>query len=198
MFMSEAEMQAEAKFVRQVADEWLRNFRPTVAPRLVTEGEQGEYNFKTMGEYCFQKFGAISISYLNQAYSELSAAKKLYLYAAPVKKTPAEIEADFQARERKRMEADRIANRVPFNERAIAHQNKQDADKNQTARQAAAKAQRDTLIDNYSVTIGPNRIDHARSENLRNEMRKIDVKRNGVTDWVEVLKLVQEALSNMP
>ena len=65
-------------------------------------------------------------------------------------------------------------------------------------RQAEAKRERNKLIDNYTINLGPGRIDFARSEYYQGELRKIDYAKNGKTDWLVVLKMVQEALSKMP
>ena len=53
------------------------------------------------------------------------------------------------------------------------------AAKKETQRQADANRERDHLIDNYTINLGPGRLDIARQERLKADLRKIDVKSNG-------------------
>jgi hypothetical protein len=189
-------MQSEAE-IRHVADEWVRNFQPTVAPRLILTDAAGQKNFEKLGQRCFDK-GHVSISYLTESYNELAAAGQLELTPEPRAKTQEELAAEFQAKELIRIQKEKLENAVPFHDKVTAFEKaKKDAEK-EKARQVAALAERDRLIDNYSINLGPGRIDHARSQNLREQLRKINVTKNGKTDWVGVLALVQEALSKMP
>jgi hypothetical protein len=139
--------------------------------------------------------GVVSFTGLNRAVIALGSQ-----VVTPEQKplTQEEQAAIFQQRELKRIQKEQLENSVPFQDRrAAAMQANKDA-KTENARQASAWKERDRLIDSYSINLGPGRIDHARSESLKNQLRKLDYKKNGKTDWVEVLKMVQEALGKMP
>ena len=180
----------------RVADEWFRNFCP---PNLVKDGPSGKKNAELIMERCLQKYGGIlTISGMTEAVHELGAAH-LDLIPEPKQLTQEEKAAIFQQREFERIQKEQLENAVPFQGRmAAAEKAKKDAEK-EKARQAAAWKERDCLIDSYSINLGPGRIDHARSEYFKEQLRGIKAKRpDGSMDWTVVLKLVQQALSKMP
>lgn len=181
--------------VVRVFDEFVRGFK---SPDLILDSQSAEskYNANLLLEYAVKKYGWVTITYLQEADQALGA--KLYRTPPPKVKTQDELAAEFQKREFARIQKEQAENAVPFQDRmAAAEKARKDAEK-ETQRQAAAWKERDRLIDSYSINFGPGRIDHTRSEYFKGQLRQINFTKNGKTDWVEVLHLVQEALSNMP
>jgi hypothetical protein len=180
----------------RVADEFFRSFCPS---DLVKDGPNGTKNAELIMGHCLQRHGFVSISGMTESASELAADGYLALIPAPKVKTQEELAQEFQAKELKRIQREQLENSVPFQDRmAAAEKDKKDAEK-EKARQVSAWKERDRLIDNYSINLGPGRTDHARSEYFKEQLRGIKATRsNGTMDWVVVLKTVQEALSKLP
>jgi hypothetical protein len=70
----------------------------------------------------------------------------------------------------------------------------EDAAKQQAQAESAIKS----AIDSYECYKGPNRVDWLRTNQLRADLRKIEVRVNGKRDAVRILEKVREAISNMP
>jgi transglutaminase-like putative cysteine protease len=182
--------------VVRVFDEFVRGHK---SPHLILDSQSVEarYNADLLLEYVVKKYGWVTITYLQEADQALGA--KLYRTLPPRVKTQDELAAEFQAKELVRIQREQLENAVPFQDRMVAAEKAKQEAKAEVQRQASAKGERDRLIDNYTINLGPGRIDHGRSEYLREQLRGIKAKRpDGTMDWTVVLKLVQEALSNMP
>jgi hypothetical protein len=175
--------------VLALMDEYQRGFAP---PDLILS----EKNAGTMLVYAIEKYGLVSISYLIEAEQTLGA--QLDRVPPPRVKTQDEIAKEFQAKELKRIQREQLENAVPFQDRAAAAEKDKKNAETEKARQISAWKERDRLIDNYSINLGPGRIDHSRSEYFKEQLRGIKATRNGTMDWVVVLKTVQEALAKLP
>lgn len=146
-------------------------------------------------EWVIANEGIVSFTGFNHAVDALASQ---VLKPEPKPLTQEEQAAIFQKKELVRIQREQLENAVPFQDRMAAAEKAKKNAEFENARQASAWKERDRLIDNYSINLGPGRIDHARSEYFKDQLRKLDYKKNGKTDWVEVLKMVQEALSKMP
>lgn len=146
-------------------------------------------------EWVIANEGIVSFTGFNHAVDALASQ---VLTPEPKPLTQEERAAIFQKKELVRIQREQLENSVPFQDRRAAAERAVKDAKTENARQASAWKERDRLIDNYSINLGPGRIDHARSEYFKDQLRKLDYKKNGKTDWGEVLKMVQEALSKMP
>lgn len=179
----------------RLADEFFRNFCPS---DLVKDGPSGAKNAELIMGHSLQKHGIVSISSMTESTQELASAGYLALIPPPKKLTLDEQAAIFQQKELKRIQREQLENAVPFQDRAAAAEKDKKNAETEKARQASAWKERDRLIDNYSINLGPGRIDHTRSEYFKEKLRGVKAMRNGTMDWVVVLKTVQEALSNLP
>src|SRR5258705_2680363 len=107
----------------------------------------------------------------------------------PAKKTAEQIEAEFHAKELKRIERERIETSKPF---VHAEKVKEaQAAEAEAKRRATAQAQIDHLIHNYSVNAGPGRIDHGKSDQGRAILRNIKIQRGGKYDAMLTLRVLQ-------
>src|SRR5258708_30704019 len=133
--------------------------------------------------------GAVSIGTLNAA--TVALGNQLEYQPEPPKKTAEQIEAEFQAKELKRMERERIENSKPF---VHAEKVKEaQAAEAEAKRRATAQAQIDHLIHNYSVNAGPGRIDHGKSDQGRAILRNIKIQRGGKYDAMLTLGVFHQA-----
>jgi hypothetical protein len=96
--------------VLRVADEFFRVF---AKPNLVKDGKEGAVNAERIAGYCFQKYGVLTISGMQEATQELTQAGKLYLIPEPKVLTPAQIEVEQAKREQARMARDLADSRRP-------------------------------------------------------------------------------------
>jgi hypothetical protein len=176
--------------IRRVFTDWFEN----VAPKTLLNNER---NGQLLGDYAINRRGMVSIGILNDAVAALGS--QLEFAPEPKQLTQEERAAIFQKKEFARIQREQIENSKPFSERRAAAEKAALDAKAETQRQAAAWKERDRLIDNYSINSGPGRIDHARSEYFKGQLRGIKANRpDGSMDWVVVLQTVQEALRKMP
>jgi hypothetical protein len=174
--------------VIRLFDEYGRGFAPS---DLVLNSQ----NAKAMLDYALGKYGLVSISYL------IEAERTLGLQLQREKQPTPEEQAVEQA---KRLEAKMredyrksIAPQPSFEQRVKAEQAKkaaEDAAKQQEQAESAIKS----AIDSYECYKGPNRVDWLRTNQLRADLRNIEVRINGKRDAVRTLEKVREAISNMP
>jgi len=168
--------------ILRIFDEWGRHYAPS-------NFIQNEKNAALLADYVLKTYGIVSIIYLNEAANALTSQLDRVLEAKP--ETQEEIAADFQAKELKRIERERIENSKPF---VHAEKIKEaQAAEAEAKRQATAQAQIDHLIHNFSVNAGPGRIDHAKSDLGRAALRGIKIHRNGKYDAVLTLRVLQQA-----
>jgi hypothetical protein len=172
----------------RVFDDWTRNFCP---PNVVKNAK----NSQLIAEHCFKKHGILTISGLTEAAHELAA--HLDLIPEPKKLTLEEQAAIFQQREFARIQREQLENYVPFSERVAAEKAKRLAEE-EAKEQADAEVQINNEILRYECYRGPNRIDHGKSDELRKDLLKIEVRRNGKRDAKLTLEAVRKAISNMP
>ncbi len=174
--------------VIQLFDEYGRGFAPS---DLI----QNEQNAKALLDYALGKYGRVSISYL------IEAEKTLGVQLQRVKQpTPAELRDAAAKKEQERMARDyreSIKQQPSFEERVKLEKAAQEA-KAEEKRQQAAQSQINTLIDSYSINLGPGRLDLSRAEYFQDQLRQIKIKKNGKYDAVLTLRKVQEALSKLP
>jgi predicted nucleic acid-binding Zn-ribbon protein len=180
-------MQSNEEVIR-LFDEYGRGFAPS---DLI----QNEQNAKAMLDYVLGKYGLVSISYVIEA--EQTLGTKLQRVKQP---TPAELRDAAAKKEQERMLRDfrdSIKPQPSWEERMKLEKAEQEA-KAEEKRQQAAQSQINTLIDSYSINLGPGRLDFSRAEYFQDQLRKIKVKKNGKYDAVLTLRKVQEALSKLP
>jgi hypothetical protein len=183
----EALKQSNAEIFR-IAKDWEELYAPA---NLIRDA----HTASLLVEWVIANEGIASFTGFNHAVAALGSQ---VLTPEPKPLTQEERAAIFQKKEFARIQREQLENSKPFAERAVAAEKARLASKEETQRQASAWKERDRLIDAYSINLGPGRIDHTRSEYFKGQLRQIDYKKNGKTDWVEVLKMVQEALSKMP
>jgi len=180
--------QSQAEIFR-IAKDWEELYAPA---NLIRDARTASL----LVEWVIVNEGIASFTGFNHAVAALASQ---VLKPEPKPLTQEEQAAIFQKREFERIQREQSENSVPFQDRmAAAEKAKKDAEK-EKARQASAWKERDRLIDAYSINLGPGRIDHARSEYFKEQLRGIKATRpDGTMDWVVVLKTVQEALSKLP
>ena len=161
--------------------DWFEN----VAPKNLIQNDR---NGKLLSEYVVSR-GVVSIGTLNDAVTALH--NQLQYTPAPRQKTQEEIAADFQARELKRIEKERLENLKPFTHSTKVAEAK--AAEEEAKHQATAQSQIDYLIHNYSVNAGPGRIDHGKSDSGRAILRNIKIQRGGKYDAPLTLRVLQAA-----
>jgi hypothetical protein len=180
--------------VRHVADEWVRNFQPTVAPRLILNA----VNFGKLSQYCLERKGYISISYLTESYQELAAVGQLELTPAPKVLTPAEQAAIHQAKELKRIQKEQLENsEAAFFERAKAAETAKNLEK-EAKRQDDAKEALNSEIMSFECYKGPNARDWSTIETVISDLKRIVVRVQGKQDFVRTLALVKQVKSELP
>jgi uncharacterized protein YnzC (UPF0291/DUF896 family) len=198
MFQSEAE-------IKHVAEEWVVQFQPTVAPRLVITGAEGEQNMTRIMERCAEK-GYASISNLTASYEELAAARMLYLYQEPKKLTAAEI----AQKEQDKMREDYLKSIRPqesFEDKVKADKAKQLAEKKAKAQLDAEQTLalligtgvKDAPLGSYVINLksGPG-IDLFTSEAIQRDLRTISWRNAaGKKDFILTLKVVREILGEL-
>lgn len=172
--------------VLRLFDEYGRGFAP---PDFI----QNEQNAKALLNYVLEKYGIVSISYLIEAEKTLGA--RLQRVKQP---TPAEKAAADAKRWQAKMQRDYLDSIKPqkddFQERLKAKQAAEARAKEQAEAEATIKLE----IAGYLCNAGPGRVDFAKTEMLRDQLRQIEVCVNGKRDAVRTLAKVREALSNMP
>jgi hypothetical protein len=187
--------QSNEEIIR-VADEWFRNFCPL---NLIKTGAEGSKNAEAIISRCLQKYGILTISGLTEAAHELGAAH-LDLVPTQPELTPAEKQALAAKKAEERMRRDYLDSIKPqpsYDERVKAEQAKKVAE-DAAKLQAQAESTLKLAIDSYETYRGPGRVDFAKTESLRAQLRKIEVRRNKKRDAVLTLQKVREAISNMP
>ncbi len=180
--------------VLRIADEWLRNFRPS---NLVPSKKNAE---KILVR-CLDVKGLVSITYMSESAQELAAAGQLELYPEPQQPkelTQEEKAAEFQKRQFTRHQKDQLENsEAAFFERVKRAEEAKKLER-EAQEQAAAEVALNNEILRYECYSGPNRIDHSKSEAFRKDLFKIEVRRNGKRDAKLTLATVREAISNLP
>jgi hypothetical protein len=140
--------------VLRIADEFLRNFRPS---NLVPSAANAE---KILSR-CLNVKGLVSISYMTESAQELAAAGQLELYPEPQQPKPPTAE-ELAAKEIARQHRDYIESIKPqpsFEDRVKAEKAKRQAVEAEKA-QENAKAQLAVEISGYQCYRGPNQIDY--------------------------------------
>jgi hypothetical protein len=144
--------------------------------------------------------GTITTSNLAFAEQALRSAGKLQLVPPPLAKTPEQIQIDAineQSERWKKQHFEALAQKP--REHWTEAQAKNEADK-RIKEQADAEKTIQAIINNYTCNhsrLG-NKIDHAKTDQLRRDLRKIEVKKDGKRDALLTLQVVREAISNMP
>jgi hypothetical protein len=205
--LTQDEVQRMNAEFRRVADEWVRNFQKTVAPRLVMDGEQGAYNFQKISERCLQKTGGeyLTISYLTESCNELTAEKQLYLYAEPKVLTAAEKALiDAEKAEKKMREDYRLSiQKQPVFD--VKKAEKIAEGEKWVKAQGSAKNELNQVISDYECYRGPNSRDHAMSDSVRQVLRTIRVPAPKGTaidetgrDYVLTVQWIRRVIQTLP
>jgi hypothetical protein len=175
--------------INLVFRDWLDNF----APAGLIESER---NVTLLADYIRDhRHGIVTTTTLNQAVVALGS--QLEFVREP---TAAEKAAEAAKKAEARMQRDLLDSLKPqptFEDRVKAEKAQREAEA-EAKKQQAAQREINRLIDNYTINLGPGRIDYARSEYFREQLRGIKVKKNGKYDAILTLRKVQEALSNLP
>ena len=180
-----------------VADDWFRNFCPS---NLVKEGAEGTKNAEAIISRCLSNHGVVTAGSLTEAAHELGAEGRLALIPEPKQLTPAERSAVEAKKAEARMQRDLLDSFKPqpnFEDRVKAEKAQREAE-DASKQQAQAESAIKSAIDSYETYRGPNRVDFAKTESLRTQLRGIEVRRGGKRDAVLTLQKVREAISNMP
>jgi hypothetical protein len=179
----------------QTQDEVLRLFDEYGRGLAPSDLIQNEQNAKTLFDYVLEKYGLVSISYLIEA--EQTLGTKLQRMKEP---TPAELRDAAAKKEQERMLRDfreSIKPQPSWEERMKLEKAQSEA-KAEEKRQQDAQREINRLIDNYTINLGPGRLDISRAEYFKDQLRQIKIKKNGKYDAVPTLQKVRKALSKMP
>jgi hypothetical protein len=175
--------------VLRLFDEWGRNFAPK-------DFIQTHRNGQMMIDYVMKTYGIVSISYLIATEKALGAQ----LDRTPPEKVPTleEKSVEFQKREFIRHQKEQSENsEAAFFERAKRAEEAKRLEQ-EAKEQADAEVQINNEVLRYECYRGPNQIDHGKSDSLRKDLLKIEVRRNGKRDAKLTLEAVHKAISNMP
>jgi hypothetical protein len=173
--------------IAQVWAEWWANHAPKNLLRTAA-------NQATIKAYLDKFFlGLVLIHNLNTASAIL-----LPTLECQREKTVDEKSADFQTREFLRIQREQKENSESgFFERAKKADEARLAEK-EVKEQAIAEQCLIKEITTYEVYAGPNRVDHTKTNAARNDLFKIEVRRNGKRDAKLTLTKVREAIAKMP
>jgi hypothetical protein len=199
MHMTQVPPQSDAE-IRHICDEWVRNFAPTVAPRLILNGK----NFEKISQRCFQK-GYVSITYLTESYNELSAAGALELTPEPRALTAQErfdIEAKKTQDRMDRDYLDSIKKQPVYDPKKV----EQTAENEKWIKsQTTARNELNTIITEYETYNRPNSVDHGMGDAVRVQLRKISVPAPAGkaidasgTDYIATVQWVRAIKADLP
>src|SRR5882762_5089869 len=143
------------------------------------------------------KLNGLSVDDVLSAVWALHAEGKILWDVEPApaqRKTPEQTQAEFDARELKRIKKEAIENSKPFvHAETLAAQQNAEAE---AKLQEKAQAEINRLILDYSVNGLPGRIDFTKTLAGQAALRGIKINRNGKVDWVLTLKVVRAAYNN--
>jgi hypothetical protein len=173
--------------VAQVWEEWWANH----APKNLLHTAANQAAIKAYLDKFF--LGLVLIHNLNTASATL-----LPTLECQQEKTVDEKSTDFQKREFIRIQKEQQENsESAFFERAKKADERRLAEK-EVKEQAIAEQCLIKEITTYEVYAGPNRVDHTKTNAARNDLFKIEVRRNGKRDAKLTLTKVREAIAKMP
>jgi hypothetical protein len=171
----------------RVFQEWYSAF----APQGLLPSEE---NVKALADYIRLHFGGVvSVTGLNEAVAAIPNLE----YQA--QKSPAELAAEFEAKEAQRILREAAENRVDWKEKTKKTIDAQKAKQEAEDKQAVAKTAINTAISSYSAnrTSGPG-IDYALTQKRQNYLLTLVAQQPVNVDQIKLLAIIKQKIMEWP